>query len=91
MSRFYAMNFFKLNLKIELPLQKMFDLLKIVHTINLDSILDETVVEMLKKISKVPEIQKYLHYYRTYGYDIYLGELSLEKIEPKLREIISQH
>ena len=63
------MNFFKLNFRMEAPLQKKFDLLKIVHTIDLDSILDETVVEMLKKISKVPEIQKYIHYYRTYWHD----------------------
>ena len=91
MSRFYAMNFFKLNFRMEAPLQKKFDLLKIVHTINLDNILNKTVVEMLKKISKVSEIEKYLHYYQTYNYDIYLGEQRPRKIETKLREIMSQH
>ena len=77
--RFYANNFNKLNLKMEANQQKKFDLIKIVHTLNVNFICEKTIVEQIKVIEKDPEVNNYLHYYRTYGYDIYLGAFRRQK------------
>ena len=71
---FYVHHFDKLNLKLVKNLQKIFDLIKIVHTMtNLDKVVGKVNYDKIKEIATDPEIGQYLYFYRIHDYDLYSG------------------
>ena len=96
---FYIDHFVKLNWKIPLPLQRRFDLIKIIHTIPKFQLQNRRHREELIKIEQELDIMQYRYYQNKYQYDIYLKSFSVvthsktteEFIKTYLEEELSVH
>ena len=73
---FSAKSFDKLNLKLEPSLQKQFDIIKKIHTLDVDKLFDAPLSTNLKAIAKKPEVIDFL----KYG-----SNVDLELIKPSVR------
>ena len=72
-SYFYLDNFDKFNLKLEMNLQRVFDLLKIVHLLDADRIIKSSKRDLFAIIGQEQEIQDYVNLQVTHSFDMYLN------------------
>ena len=72
---FYCLQYYGLNLKLDAKLQRTFNLLKIVHTLDPKKVFSKTKTIEVKNIAEHKE-RLYVHCLRKYSYDIYVNEYS---------------